>query len=141
MVNQDPSERSDFMRSLFIVLFLVWTSVQLALAGLPDAAVHTTAPTQGEIAAHAMSEMVVGVDQGHVHPTDVNPSLGCDSSASSCASCATCVSCSHCHGQQLAIADELLWLMAGAFAGDSFTWLTSRFVSAEAAPIFKPPIT
>ncbi|MET4578143.1 hypothetical protein [Ottowia thiooxydans] len=140
-MNHDSPDRSEFMRRLFIFLFLVLTSVQLALAGLPATPVHSAASPEGETAVHAMVEKVAGAD--HSHTTDAKIPLGCDSSASSCTSCSpcsTCATCSHCHGQPSAIADTLSGLMLAAFTRGRFTWLTPRFASAEAAPIFKPPI-
>ncbi|MBH1965777.1 MAG: hypothetical protein I8H77_15645 [Comamonadaceae bacterium] len=121
------------MRRLFIVLFLLLTSVQLALAGLPATAVHVVTAGQDDLVAAAANKALSG--HGSSHAMEADHPLTCDMSFSPCMSCDSCHTC-----QQVAIADDVSGRAVGTAQGNRFIWLSTRFASAESAPVFKPPI-
>ena len=121
------------MRRLFIVLFLLLTSVQLALAGLPATGVHAVATGQDEVVVAAANKALSGHESSHGMEAD-HP-LTCDTSSS------PCMSCDSCHtGQQVALADDLSGRAVDTPQGNRFSWLSTRVASAESVPVFKPPI-
>ncbi|WP_156909493.1 hypothetical protein [Ottowia thiooxydans] len=120
------------MYRLFIVLFLLLTSSQLAVAGLPSAGVHTMNMTQDARIGHSASEVCTGAESAQ--SLSSSHSLDCHSS-SSCGVCGNCHAC-----QQAAIPDgQWLQKVAGPVRGE-FSWLTTRVASVEQGPILKPPI-
>lgn len=121
------------MRRLFIVLFLLLTSVQLALAGLPATAVHVVAAGQDELLVAAPNKPLSGHESSHAMEADHR--LTCDSSSSPCMSCDSCHTC-----QQVALADDVSTRAVGTPEDNRFSWVSTRVASAESAPVFKPPI-
>ena len=122
------------MRRLLVLLLLALTTLQSAFAGMPvgvaaaavPADIHAKeTPTQGHGAAPCMS---------FGSTADAASTPLCDAPQA----CRLCDACQMCH--QAALADSQVPGMPSLAARAIFPPSVSRYLSAEHAPSFKPPI-
>lgn len=120
------------MRRSFVLLFLVWTFVQLAFAGLPMKAVQPMATASQELTVSTEQARATGTEVAQVSNAD--HMLGCDTVQS-------CELCGSCHaGHQNAMPDDLSRSVIAVPAHQGYSRLVAGFSSADNSPSFKPPI-
>ena len=121
-------------RRLLLLCFLVLTWFQLAVAGLPMAAVHTVAATHDTFTAQAVSEQAccgfsaARATTGTAQPTACDPS-GC---------CAVCGSCEVCHQAAISVSHTLLAVVGPL--PNAFPRPATSYNSADRFPSLKPTI-
>ena len=123
------------MRRLLVLFLLTLTAFQFAFAGMPGAAV--VVPAGGHIAAAEAAPR----DAAHCvgHGSAANPAQA--SPCSTPQACSVCGACQACQGGQQVV---LSGVYVGAVPLASVRWFSpaasTRFLSAEREPRFKPPI-
>lgn len=120
------------MRRSFVLLFMVWTFVQLAFAGLPMKAVQPMATAQHELSAATGQASANGTEVAQI--SNANHVVGCDA-AQSCELCGTCHA-----GHQNVMPDGLSRSVIAFRNHQGYSRLVAGFASADNLPSFKPPI-
>ena len=129
------------MRRLLVLFLLTLTAFQFAFAGMPGAVVVVPAGDHIAAAQAAPREadhcIGIGSDSGNSSAASAAQASPCNT-PQACSVCGVCQACKG--GQQVVLSG----VYVGAVPLASVRWIfpaaSTRFLSAERAPRFKPPI-